>query len=81
MEVVMGPDSIRAARLTQLMQQHEKELLKLCCIYLRDVNMAEDAVQETFIKAYRAMDAFRSECSERTWQRLVSLCGSPRYAG
>ena len=29
--------------------------------------MAEDAVQETFIKAYRKMETFRGESSEKTW--------------
>ena len=29
--------------------------------------MAEDAVQETFIKAYQAMATFRGDSSEKTW--------------
>lgn len=73
MEVVMGPDSIREEKLSRLMERYEKELLRMCCVYLRDVDMAEDAVQETFIKAYNAMDAFRGECSERTWLARIAV--------
>lgn len=63
-----------------MMERHEKELLRLCCVYLRDVNMAEDAVQETFLKAYRGMDAFRKESSEKTWliRIAVNVCRDMR---
>lgn len=37
---------------SELIQNNEKTILRLCCVYLRDISMAEDAVQETFIKAY-----------------------------
>ena len=58
-------------RLERMMEQYGNDLLRICCVYLKDASMAEDAVQETFIKAYRHMASFRSECSEKTW--LVSI--------
>lgn len=63
-----------------MMERHEKELLRLCCVYLRDVNMAEDAVQETFLKAYKGVDAFRKESSEKTWliRIAVNVCRDMR---
>ncbi len=63
-----------------MMERHEKELLRLCCVYLKDVNMAEDAVQETFLKAYKGMDAFRKESSEKTWliRIAVNVCRDMR---
>jgi len=67
MSIVTDPDRLKKEKLAQMMTQYEKDLLRFCCVYLRDVSMAEDAVQETFIKAYKAMDSFRGESSEKTW--------------
>ena len=39
----------------------------MCSFWLRDASTAEDAVQDTFIKAYKALPEFRHECSEKTW--------------
>lgn len=71
MNAITGPDSVRSQRLGQMIRHYEKDLLRICCMYLRDVSLAEDAVQETFIKAYKHMESFRGESSERTW--LVSI--------
>jgi len=35
--------------------------------------LAEDAVQETFLKAYRAMGDFREESSEHTWLTRIAV--------
>ncbi len=59
--------------LVRLMQTHEKNLLRLCCAYLHDSAMAEDAVQESFLRAYRAMDSFRGESSEKTWLYAIAM--------
>ena len=53
MSIVKGPDKLREEKLYQMIEKYEKELLRMCCVYLRDMSMAEDAVQETFLKAYK----------------------------
>ena len=35
--------------------------------------MAEDAAQETFFKAYRALDRFRGECADKTWLVRIAV--------
>ena len=40
---------------------------------LRDIQLAEDATQETFLKAYRSMDSFRAESSEKTWLMRIAV--------
>ena len=40
--------------LDQLMQQHGSRLLRLCALSLRDASLAQDAVQDTFLRAYRS---------------------------
>lgn len=63
----------REERLNDMMLAHERELLRLCCLYLHDAELARDAVQETFIKAYRKLDGFRGASSERTWLMRIAV--------
>ena len=65
--------SEREARLSELMLRYEKDVLRLCCAILRDASLAEDAVQETFIKAYRSLDRFRGESEEKTWLIRIAI--------
>lgn len=80
MNAITGPDSVRSQRLGQMIRHYEKDLLRICCMYLRDVSLAEDAVQEAFIKAYKHMDSFRGESSEKTWlfSIAVNVCRDMR---
>ena len=56
-----------------MVRRYEKDLLRICCVYLRDRTAAEDVVQETFIKAFRNMDSFRGESSEKTWLIRIAI--------
>ncbi|MBQ9952094.1 MAG: sigma-70 family RNA polymerase sigma factor [Clostridia bacterium] len=60
-------------RIRLWIEQYRSDLVRICAVYLSDVSMAEDIVQETFLKAWRAMDQFegRNGCSEKTW--LISI--------
>lgn len=76
MKVVKDPDNERAETFTRLVEQHQKTLLNISYMYLKDRTLAEDAVQETFIKAYNALPRFRGECTEKTWltRILMNTC-------
>ena len=54
------------------MEQYGSGLLRMSALYLKDADLAQDAVQETFIKAYRHLNDYRGESSEKTW--LTSIC-------
>lgn len=71
MSVASGPDN--QEKLCQLIDTYERDLLHLCCVYLRDVSLAEDAVQEAFLKAYRHLSDFRGESSEKTWLYSIAI--------
>ncbi len=43
----------------QLVQRHERAVFSVCLRLLRDVGLAEDAGQDTFLKAWNAIDSFR----------------------
>lgn len=44
-----------AERLDRMMRSHGTSVLRICSVYLKDTALAEDAAQDTFIKAYRSM--------------------------
>lgn len=75
MSNVMGPDTApnRNQRFEQLVDQYQKPVLYMCYLYLCDKTLAEDAVQETFLKVYKRMDAFRGESSEKTWIMKIAM--------
>ena len=72
MDTVKGPDS-KDARIEQMVIRHQLPLLRLCYVYLHDEELAKDAVQETFIKAYRSLDDFREDSSEKTWLTRIAI--------
>ncbi|MBQ9300135.1 MAG: sigma-70 family RNA polymerase sigma factor [Clostridia bacterium] len=72
METVKGPESMEE-RLERMVSMYQLSLLRLCYAYLHDEEMAKDAVQETFIKAYRHMDQFRETSSEKTWLSRIAI--------
>lgn len=55
------------------MARWEVSLLRMCFAYLRDTALAEDAVQETFLKAWKGYDRFRGEASEKTWLLRIAV--------
>lgn len=61
------------AKLEQMVEQYQLRLLRLCYAYLHDRQLAEDAVQETFLKAYRQLSSFRGECAESSWITRIAI--------
>ena len=70
---VKAPDSRPETVLERLIREHEVSLKRLCYLYLHDEALAEDAVQETFLKAYRALEGYRGESSEKTWLTRIAV--------
>lgn len=73
MEFVKGPTYSREEMLAHMVAQYEVILLRTCYMYLHDKGLAEDATQETFLKAYKALDTFRGESSEKTWLMRIAI--------
>ena len=51
----------------------EKPILRLCFAILGDTALAEDAVQETFFKAWKSYDRFRANAAEKTWITRIAV--------
>ena len=73
MDAVKDPGSEREAFIERVVIEHQAALLRLCYMQLQDKSLAEDAVQETFLKAYRAYAQYRGESSEKTWLCRIAL--------
>jgi RNA polymerase sigma-70 factor (ECF subfamily) len=75
-------DLLRAAQtgdraaMDRLLALHERPLLVLCHGMLGHADDAEDAVQETFLRALHALPGFRGASSLRTWlfRIAVNVC-------
>ena len=63
----------REDRLNRLVADYQGMLLRMCYVSLRDMELARDAVQETFLKAYRQLGGFRGQCSEKTWLSRIAI--------
>ena len=55
------------AEFSTLAEQYRRELLAHCYRMIGSVHDAEDLVQETYLRAWRAYDRFEGRSSVRTW--------------
>lgn len=75
MNSVAVPDRVILSEkdLEQLIGQYGDGLLRMCMLYLKDYGQAEDAVQETFLRAYRSWHQFRGDSSEKTYLTSIAI--------
>lgn len=63
----------KAARLQRLISAYQPELLRVCYFYLRDRMLAEDAVQETFVRVWRKLDSYHEDGREKAWLYRIAI--------
>jgi len=73
METVKGPCRSAEEEITNLIETYQLTLLRLCYAYLHDQALAEDAVQETFLKAYRKLNQFHGDANIKTWLSAIAI--------
>jgi RNA polymerase sigma-70 factor (ECF subfamily) len=72
-ELLTEPDLIQRARQgdelawADLVRQHQTAIFRLAYLLLGDPDDAEDAAQEAFIRAYRALESFDTSRPLRPW--------------
>ena len=81
--ITMTGESGRTEAVNRMVIQYEKEMLKLCYVYLRDIHLAQEALQESFLKAYTRYHTYRGESSEKTWLNRIAIntCKDLRRSG
>ena len=73
MATAQKPDLSMEETLARMVGEWQLPLLQTCCAVLGSEDLAKDAVQETFLKAYRGLPSFRGECSEKTWLMRIAI--------
>jgi RNA polymerase sigma-70 factor (ECF subfamily) len=66
------PSSLSPAELEQALEAHRRELTGFCYRMLGAASEAEDAVQETMVRAWRAIDGFEGRSSLRSWMYRIA---------
>jgi RNA polymerase sigma-70 factor (ECF subfamily) len=56
-----------------IMQRGNQRLYRVARSIVQDDDEAEDVVQETYVRAFAALDAFRGESSVMTWLTRIAL--------
>lgn len=59
--------------LERLMREYGDSVFRMCYLYLKDYYLAEDATQETFIKAMKSYDSFLHNSNEKTWLIRIAI--------
>ncbi len=54
-------------------KEQKASITRLCYLYLKNEALAQDAAQETFIKAYRNLSDFRAESDINTWLTAIAV--------
>ena len=69
-------DLDRKQDLDQIMDAYGNAILRMCYVYLKDYQLAEDITQETFIRVYQHYHEFDGKSSLKTWitQIAINLC-------
>ena len=64
----------RESVLSRWFAAYGTDVLRLCCFYLGSRADAEDAAQETFLKAWKHMERFqgRNQCAPKTWLMKIA---------
>lgn len=59
--------------LERIIDTYGNAVLRMCFLYLKDVHLAEDATQETFLKVYRNYAQFDGAAGEKTWVMRIAI--------
>lgn len=73
LELIQDVKSGLKNEFAELVERHEKFLLKVVVRMTRDLDAAEDIVQEAFIKAFRRLHLFEGRSSFRSWLYQIAL--------
>jgi|SRR5665213_200025 len=58
---------------SELYSLHKRRVFALCMHMVRDISLAEDLTQETFLQLYRKIASFRGESAFTTWLHRMAV--------
>lgn len=60
-------------KFSELVKKHQKSLLRMCIRFTKSTEVAEDIVQEAFIKAFKKLHLFEGRASFKSWLFQIAL--------
>lgn len=61
------------ASYSELVRRHQKGLLRLSMRFVKDLDIAQDVVQESFIKAFEKLNSFEGRSSFKSWLYQITV--------
>lgn len=61
------------ASFSELVKRHQKGLLRLSMRFVKDLDIAQDVVQESFIKTYEKLNSFEGRSSFKSWLYQITV--------
>lgn len=58
---------------SELVRRHQKGLLRMSLRFVKDMDAAEDVVQESFIKCYEKLHSFEGRSSFKSWLYQITV--------
>ncbi len=59
--------------INRLISIYGDTIFRLCYLYVKDYQIAEDIVQEVFVKVYRNYNKFKHNSDEKTWITKIAI--------
>ena len=73
MAINAAPSQMTAPSIEAIVEKYCNVLLRVAFMYVKDAQLAEDAVQETYIKIFRKYPGFENEQAEKAWIMRVAV--------
>ena len=61
------------ASFSELVKRHQRGLLRLSMRFMKDIDVAQDVVQDAFIKAYEKLNLFEGRASFKSWLYQIAV--------
>ena len=71
MNEALVPSNVQT--LERLISQYGDGLIRMCYMLLHDRDLARDAAQESYLKAYRALDTLQAGDREKAWLMRIAI--------
>lgn len=71
-ERTQSASSARREEFTRLVREHDRALRSLAFRLLGDRDQMDDALQEAYLRAYKALPSFRNEAAAATWLHRIT---------
>lgn len=77
MDAALTTSAVRDMQLKHLMDSYGSQIVRVCYTYLKDAALAEDAAQDTFVKAYRHLGHAWNVEHEKAWLMRIAINTRP----